>query len=449
MNLIIVGAGKVGQTLIKNFISEKHNICVIDINAERVQDVVNKYDVNGLTGNGLERAVLLNAGVDKADFLIACTPQDEKNILFCALAKKLGAKQTVSRVRSPELYNEMENMREVFGVDLFFNPDLQTAKEIFQVLKYPTAKSVETFAKGKAIILELLVSKDSAFANKQIKFISKEYGNDFLFGIVERGNKAFVPHGDFIIKEDDNVYLILSSDYVSKITKKLQIFMRSSKSVFILGGSKIAYYLAKDLIESDVSVKIVEKDEARAKELSTLLPRATILNFNATDQESLDEEKFKEADACVVLTNMDEENVITSLYAKNKGVKKVVTKINTASIINMAERLELDSIVTPREIIANKIVSFVRSYQVESGSGVKKLYKLHDLAEALEFVVSDDFEDVEKPLKDLKIKNNVLIGGVVRNDEFILPDGNTVLKKDDKVIVFTTAKQITKLNQII
>jgi trk system potassium uptake protein TrkA len=449
MNLIIIGVGKVGETLVANFTNENHDIVVVDIDYAKVQSAVNRYDVNGITGGGLERNVLLDAGVDKADFVIACTAQDEKNILCCVLARKLGAKSTIARVRDPEYFKEMSNMKEVLGLDFFFNPELQSAKEIAQVLKFPSAKSVESFAGGKATMIEFDIAEGNPVIGKPIMQISKEYGNDFLFSMVERGGEVFIPRGDFVLKKGDCVYLIASENTILTLTKRLQIFKRKAKSVFIIGGGKIAYYLAKELIASGVSVKIVEKNEQRANELSAELPEATVLLFDATDQEALEEEKLSDSDACVTLTGMDEENVIISLYAKGQGVDKVVTKVDRPSILNMVKQLGLESVVSPRNVIANHIVRFVRAHQADTGNGINTLYKLHDKAEALEFTVSENFTAIGIPLKNLGIKEGFLIGGIVREDEFILPDGNTSLQKDDKVIVVTSEKQMTELTQIL
>lgn len=449
MDLIIVGIGKVGETLISNLISENHNIFVVDINGNKVQSIVNKYDVNGITGSGLERDVLLSAGVEKADFVITCTTQDEKNILCCALAKKLGTKYTIARVRDPELFKEMDNMNAIFGLDFFFNPELQTAREIVRVLKYPSAKSVETFSDDRASMLEFTITKESPLVNKPIIQISKEFGNEFLFGLVKHQDSVFIPHGNFVLQENDSVHLITAQNSLYRITKKLQIFKRSAKSVFILGGGKISYYLAQELLDSNIDVKIVENNGERANELSVLLPKATVLLFDATNQEFLEEEKLKDSDACVSLTGIDEENIITSLYAKEKGVPKVVTKVDKPSIINMVSQLNLDTIVSPKDIIANHIIRFVRSHQTTSGNSIKTLYKIHDMAEALEFIVDESFTNTDIPLKDLPIRDNVLIGGIVRDGKFILPDGRTTLKPNDKAIVLTIDKQITELNQII
>ena len=449
MNLVIIGVGKVGETLVSNFAEENHDIMVVDLEPNKVQNAVNRYDVNGLTGGCLERSVLLDAGVNKADFVICCTAQDEKNILCCVLAKKLGAKYTIARVRDPEYFKEMENMKEVLGLDFFFNPELQSAKEIAQVLKFPSANSVDSFASGKATMVEFDVMPDSPIVGKRIMEISKEYGNNFLFAMIKREEEVFIPRGDFIVNANDGIYLIATETALESFTKKIQIFKRKAKSIFVIGGGKIAYYLAKELIRSGVSVKIVEKNENRANELSCELPHVTVLCFDGTDQEALDEEKLKDSDACVTLTGMDEENAIISLYAKGQGVGKVITKIDRSSVLNMVKPLGLDTVVSLRNVIANHIVRFVREHQADTGNGINTLYKLHDKAEALEFTVTETFPKTKVSLKNLGVKSGVLIGGVVRDGEFILPDGETEFLVGDKVIVVTAVKQITELTQIL
>ncbi len=448
MNLIIVGVGKVGETLIENLIQENHDVTVIDVNAQTVQSAVNRYDVMGFVGSGIERKTLLDAGVDKADFFIANTSRDETNILCCVLARKLGAKRTIARVRDPEYFKEMENMRQDLGLDFAFNPELNTAIEISQVLKFPSAKNVENFAGGRARMAEFDVLEGNQIIGKTLKEISKEFGKKLLFGIVCRGEEVYIPHGDFRIKKGDLVYVIASEEELIAFFKKVRIFKPRAKNVFIIGGGKIAYYLAKELVSSNVSVKIVEKDKLRAEELSELLPLATILLGDGTDQEVLLEEGLKDADACVTLTGMDEENVIISLYAKQCGVDKIITKVDRHSVLNMVKMLGLDTVVSPRIVIANDIVRFVRANKIAGGNGIKTLYRIHEQAEAIEFTVNENFAQKDMPLKNLSIKENVLIGGILRGDEFMLPSGDTKIKVGDTVIIVTTEKQVTELSEI-
>ena len=449
MNLLIVGAGKVGSTLISNFLNENHDIVVVDLDGDILGDLVNRYDVKGVVGSALERGVLLDAGVDKADFVIACTPRDEINILCCVLARKLGAKRTIARVRDPEYFKEMGNMKEDLGLDYFFNPELRTAKEIEQVLNFPSAKNVESFAGGIAHMVEFYIDKDNPLIGKSLKEISKAYGNYFLIGMVERGKEVFIPHGDFVVNEGDEIHIIASKNQIALFSKKLKMFKPRAKNVFIAGGGKIAYYLAKELIASGASVKIVEKDGARAEEMSKALPSATVILGDGSDLEILDEENIKGADAFVTLTGMDEENVIMSLYAQSRGVSKVVPKIDRPSVLEMVKKLGLDTTFSPRIVIANHIIRFVRAHQAEAGTGINTLYKFHDKVEALEFSVGENFEGVGVCLKDLHIKRNVLIGGIVRGEEFIVPKGDSMILTGDKVIVVTASRQVNSLSEIL
>ena len=448
MNIVIVGAGKVGETLIGNLVREKHDLAIVDNDYEIIKNMVNRYDVKGIVGGGLERSVLIDAGVDKADFLIACTSRDEMNILCCVLAKKIGAHRTIARVRDPEYFKEMENMRTELGLDYFFNPELATAIEIAQVLKFPSALSVESFAGGRTRMAEFEITSNNPLVGKNLYTISREYESKILIGVVHRGDKIIIPHGDYVVESGDLIHIIGDEQEIVSFCKELKIFKRRAKSVFIIGGGKITFYLANDLLSSGVSVKIVEKDEERAEELSALLPKATILIGDGTYQEVLDEENLKGNDACISLTGMDEENVMISLYAKQCKVDKIITKVDRPSVLKLVSTLGLGTIVSPRNVIANHIVRFVRAFSTDKNDGADTLYRIGNKAEALEFTVTDGFKGVNIPLKELTLKKSVLIGGIVREDEFILPSGDSTLQVGDRVIVVSEA-QFTNLSQIL
>ena len=449
MKIVIVGVGKVGETLIGNLVREKHDIVIVDYDYDVVNNVVNHYDVRGIVGGGLERKVLIDAGVDKADLLIACTSRDEMNILCCVLAKKIGVHSTVARVRDPQYFKEMENMRTDLGLDYAFIPELATALEIAQVLKFPSARSVESFAGGRARMAEFEITANNPLVGKNLQQISKEYASKILIGVVRRGTRIIIPHGDYVVENGDLIHIIGDEQEIATFCKKIKIFKRKAKSAFIVGGGKIVYYLAQELLHSGVSVKIVEKDEERAEELSELLPSATVIMGNGTDQDVLDDENLKNSDACITLTGMDEENVMISLYAKRSKVDKIITKIDRPSILKMVNMLGLGTVVSPRNVIANHIVRFVRSYSATKGGGADTLYKIGNKAEALEFTVPDGFKGIDTPLKQLTLKKDVLIGGIVRDNEFILPSGDTTIKVGDRVIVVSEEKQLTNLSQIL
>ncbi len=449
MRLIVVGAGKVGATLVEKLSSEDHDVVIVDKDAECVEAVLNKYDVQGVCGGGCDREILDEAGADKADFVIACTDRDESNILCCMMAKKMGAKYTIARVREPEFFSELEEMSREFGIDMIFNPEYRTAKEIAEVLQFPSAINIETFAGGTVSIIELKISDGNPIIGKSLSDIIKEYEVKILFGLVDRQGQVFIPRGDFVIEENDHVFITATVRELEAFSKKIHIYKQRSKSIFIIGGGKIAYYLANELKNGGLNVKIIEIDEERCIELSEALPHTTVLCGDGTDQEVLDEEGIKSSDACVALTGIDEQNVIISLYAASKDVGKVITKVDSPTVSRMVRNLGLDTVLAPRNVIANDILRFVRASQAGADAGLNSLYRLHESVEALEFTVSDDYEFLNIPLKDLKIKRNFLVSGIVRDKEYIVPTGDSMFLLGDKVLIITTDKHITDLNQIV
>lgn len=449
MRLIIVGAGKVGATLVEKLASENHDLIVVDKNSQNVETLINKYDVQGVCGGGCDRAVLTEAGADKADFVIACTDRDELNVLCCMMAKKMGAKYAVARVREPEYFSEIDDMKREFGLDMIFNPEYRTAKEIARVLKFPSAVNIESFAGDTVSLIELKIGAGNPIIGKKIMDIIKEYGVKLLFGLVVRKSYIFIPRGDFVIEEGDHVYITATESAMAAFSKKLHIYKHRSKSVFIIGGGKIAYYLAKELKESGVDIKIIEKDESRCVTLSEELPYATILCGDGTDQEVLEEEGIRNCDACVALTGMDEENVIISLYAVSRAVGKSITKVDSVTVAKMVKNLGLDTVLAPRNVSANEILRFVRACQSGADGVITNLYKIHESVEALEFSVTEDCEFLNIPLKDLKINRNFLVCGIVRDEEYIVPTGDSCFLVGDKTIIITTDKQVTELNQLV
>lgn len=449
MKIVLIGVGKVGEKMVEYLSKSNHDVVIVDIDYKRVEALVNKYDVKGVVGGGVERSVLTDAEVSDADFFIACTSRDELNVLSCVMAKRLGAKNTVARVRSPEYFEEMETIRSVLGLDMVFNPEYRTAVEIANLLKFPSAVGVESFAGGKAKLLEFHIEDGHPLIGRSVQDILKESYVKVLFALVTRGNKVFIPKGDFVVAENDSVHIIASESDLVLFSKKNHLFKRRSKSVFIVGGSRTAYYLAREFEGTDVAVKILDIDPKRCKELSESLSQTTVLCGDGTDQSVLDEERIDAANACVTLTGIDEENVLISLYAAQKKVYKVITKVNRTSILKMVKNLGLESVVSPHTVIANHILQFIRSRMSSSGEGLNALYKISEKAEALEFTVGEKFKNKGVPLKSLKIRREVLIGGIVRDEEFILPSGETYLMQGDKVIVVTTEKDINDLEQIL
>ena len=449
MKVVIVGIGKIGESLATRLLKEKHDVTVVDEDYQTVDDIVNRIDVKGVVGNCLERHILSEAEADKADCFFACTPRDELNILSAVLAKKMGAKRVVARVRDPKYLSSLESLKDELAVDMIFNPEYRTALEIRQILKFPSAISADTFASGKVSLTEFRISEDSPIRDMTVMDASRTAGGKMLFAVVSRDGKVTIPNGDFVLQANDLVHIAAEEKDLLELSKKINLFRQKAKSVVILGGGRIAYYLAKELIADGVKVKIIEIDEERCRELDADLTKATVICADGTETDVLEEEGIRSADAFIAMTGMDEENAVISLYAASLGHLKVVPMITSDPLAKMVRRLGLDSVIAPHEVIADQLVRFVRANQVDEGEGINALYRIHDKAEAVEFTVQPDFPGIGIPLKSLRLKNNVLLCGVVRDGEFILPSGETSLAVHDKVLVVTGVKQVTELDQIL
>ena len=450
MKVVIVGIGLTGSALALRLLNEKHDVIVVDENFDTVEEIVTRSDVKGVVGSCLDRNILADAEVDKADCFFACTLRDELNILSCVLAKKMGAKHTVARVRDPEYFNSLEGLKDELGVDMMFNPEYRTAMEIAQILKFPSAISADTFAAGKVTLTEVRITEDSPIVGVSVKEVAKKADGKLLVAVVSRGDKVFIPKGDFILEAGDCIHIAAEEKELLTFSKKVKMFKQRAKSVMIVGGGKISYYLAKELLDMGVNVKVIEINEDRCRDLDEELTRATVICADGTDTAVLNEEGIRETDAFVAITGMDEENAVVSLYASSLGSKKVITEIISQPLRKMVQKLGLDTIVSPHEVISDLLVRFVRAHQVEDGGvGINALYRIHDKAEAIEFTVEGDFKGLGVPLRELRLKNNVLLCGLVHDGEFILPSGDTVLSEHDKVLVVTGVKQVTELNQIL
>lgn len=448
MKIVLVGAGKVGGKLVESLVGENHDLFIVDNDQKTVDFLVNKFDVNGIVGSGSERDVLLGAGVDKADLFIACTSRDEFNMVCCVLAKGLGVKHAIARVRDPEYIKETPTLNAYLGIDMVFNPEYRTAMEIAQILKFPSALKIESFAEGKAMLIKFHIAEGNVAAGKTVMELAKEVESNVIFATAVRNNEVYIPRGDFVVQKNDDLYIIGKESDIISFSKKINLFKPSAKSVIVIGGGKIAYYLSKKLTESGVAVKIIEQNEKRCTELSAELAKVSVILGDGSEQELLEEEGVKTFDACVPLTDKDELNVMLSLYAKEQGVGKVITKVDRPSVLDMVRSLGLDTCLSPKTVIANHVLRFARSRQSQEKS-VRSLYKIHDKAEAIEFVIKEENGITGVPLKELKVKGNAIIAGVIRGNDFIKPGGETVFAVGDKVLVVTSMQGVTLLEQIV
>ncbi|MCI5745901.1 MAG: Trk system potassium transporter TrkA [Erysipelotrichaceae bacterium] len=450
MNIAIVGIGKFGKTLTESLAKENHNITIIDNKADVIESVVEQFDVMGYCGNAASYTTLKDSYVDKADLFIATTSSDETNILCCLVAKKLGVKRTIARIRNPEYALQVQLMQNELGISLTLNPDLDTAHEICRTLTFPSAVKVEPFAEGKVDLVETRVTKDSLICNKSLAEINEKYKINILVCAINRGNEVLIPNGKTIINEGDYIYICSSARLKTNSFKKLNLFKSNLKSALIIGGGRITYYLAKLLINRGISVKIIEKDINICKTLSESLPEAIIINGDATNHALLEEEGIANSDSFITLTGLDETNIILSSYAKNRNCPKVITKVNNPSYNLILNNIGLDSVFSPKEIFTNHIIRFARGMENSLESEFKSLYRLiDDKVEALEFIISKETKYTSIPLKDLKIKKGFLLASIVRENRIIIPTGTDTIKPLDHIVIVTTHKSIKDVSEIL
>lgn len=451
MKIIVIGCGKIGVNLISSLVSEGHDVVALDKNAKLVADITNIYDVMGVCGNGADSDVLSEAGVKSADMVIAVTASDELNMLSCFIAKKMGAKNTIARIRNKEYNdNSLGFLKQELELSLCINPELLAAREIYNILKIPSAAKIEKFSVRNFEMIELKLKEDSPFVNEKIMELRSKYTAKFLICAVQRGDEAYIPDGNFILKAGDKIGVTASHAEISKLMREMGMQKSKVRNVMILGGGRIAYYLAKMLTATGNTVTIIDKNRTVCEELSQSLPKAVIVNGDAANQEILLEEGLLSQDAVVTLTGMDEENILISSFAASKNVPKVITKANREELIHLSEHWGLDCFISPKKLVADVLAQYARALQNSEGSSVETLYKLmDDKVEALEFSVRQGLSILRIPFRELKLKPNVLIAGILRNRKPIIPSGDDMLLPDDKVVILAANQKVKDLSDIL
>lgn len=451
MNIIIVGCGKVGQKLVERLSKENDiDITAVDLRPRVIRDMVNEHDVMGIVGSGASIDILNEADVKNADILIAVTESDELNLLICLIAKKLGDCQTIARVRKPEYAKEIELLKDDLSLTMIINPELTSAREIARVLRFPSAIQIDTFSKGRVEILKFRVGESSVLDNMKIVDVSNKLNCDVLICGVERGDEAFIPNGDFIIKEGDLVSIVASLQNGQHFFKKIGVKTNRVKDTIIVGGGDTGLYLAYQLLETGINVKIIEKDPERCELLCQLLPKASIINGDGTDNKLLLEEGIEYAESIVSLMNIDEENVLMSLFAKSVSKGKLVTKINRIAYDNVIKNLNLDTIIYPKNIAAEYIVNYVRAKKNSIGSNVETMHMILDgKAEAIEFILKENSPVLDITIEKLNLKSNTLIACINRGRNVIIPRGKDMLKKGDRAIIVTTHSGFKDITDIL
>ena len=451
MKIIVVGCGKVGLSLIKQLSAEKHDITVIDKNSEAVAEATNTFDCMGVVGNGASYTVQKEADIDETDLLIAVTGSDELNLLCCLIAKKAGNTSTIARVRNPVYSKEITYIKEELGLSMVINPEAASATEIARILRFPSADKIDTFAHGRVEIMKYYIDENSPLKNMTLIDVSKKYRCEVLICVVERGEKAFIPNGAFILRENDKMSFVASPANAREFFEKIGVDTHQVKNTMIVGGGMIAYYLAAQLRGTGIGVKIIESSRDRCEELSALLPKATIINGDATNKDVLVEEGVESCDSFVALTGIDEANIFLSMYAKSASrAKKIITKVNRISFDDVINSFQFGSIISPKNITSDYILQHVRVMQNSIGSNVETLYKMLDgKVEALEFSIKKESAVTGKPLSELKLKRDLLIGCITRGTSVIIPNGQTMIQPGDTVIVVTSQTGLEDVKDIL
>lgn len=452
MRIIVVGAGKVGLTIAEHLAREEHDVVVVDRSEEVLHRIEDTLDVLCIRGSGANAATLLEAGADKADIIIATTEGDETNMLCCLVAKRMGTKYAIARIRDPEYNESLSLLQKEMGIDLAVNPERATALEISRLLRFPFASNIESFAKGRVEMVEFRAQEKDIVIGHPLRELSRRLGGlpQVLYAAVERNGKVIIPNGDFAIQPGDRVHV--AADMVT-ITSYFRFLGKNNvrvKNVMLLGGGRISYYLSKMVVPTGMHVSMIEIDEKKAEGLSEALPEVNVIHGDGTDQELLEQEGLSQMDAYVALCDRDEENLMTGLFAVSRGVPKVIVKNNRGGYTDIISSMGLDSIISPKAITCSELLRYVRGRENVSGTRVERLYRLmNGQAEALEFIARGADSYIGVPLKDLTVRPGTLVAVIVRRGKVIVPFGGDHIEDGDRVVILACESGISDLNEVI
>ncbi len=449
MKIVIIGLGTIGKTVLKSLSGMGHTITIIDEDREKVESMIEKYDVFGVVGNGACIDIQNEAGISDTDLAIVLTNSDELNVFACLVAKKAGVKNTIARVRNPDYSQQIMDMKDELGISMIVNPEKETAEEIFNLINLPSVSQMEHFAKGRVLLVEIVAEKNCSLIGETLISLGKKLNTRVLVCAVQRGDEVVIPSGNFMFREGDRIHFTSDANSLRNFLSEAKLEKSPLKNIMIIGGNKIGFYLAEELSKKKFRIKLLDSDKQNCEKLAKELPKATIICGNGTQHDLLLEEGIEAMDSLVAITNIDEENMIVSLFANKMKVKKTITQIKSDDLYDMLGELGIQNNVSPKRIVANKIISYIRALANKRGSNVLTLYRLvNDQVEALEFMAKKQEKFCNQPLKTLKTKENCLIACIIRGNEVIIPDGNSSIRLGDNVIVVTTHKNFDDLTDI-
>ena len=450
LRIIIVGCGKVGRTLVEQLTQEGHDITIVDKDAQRTQALANLYDIMGVQGNGASYSVLKEAGIEDADLLIAVTQSDELNLLCCTVGKQVANCAAIARVRTPDYSKEVGYLREKLGLAMIINPEMEAAAEAARILYLPTALEIDSFAHGQADLIKFKVPEGNVLDGMNLITLGQRIAPDILICAAERDGKVIIPRGQFTIQTGDILSFAASRTVGKKFLEDIGFKTNRVRNAMIIGGGRSAYYLARQLLHMGIQVKIIEIDRARCEELSILLPKAVIINGDGTSEELLREEGIERAEAVVALTGIDEENILLTLFARRVSEAKTITKINRITFQDVINNLDLGSVIYPKYITSEAIIRYVRAMRESMDSNIETLYHMFDhRAEAVEFRVEAASAVTDVPLKDLHLKNSLLVCAIYRNGKVRIPNGNDSIQVGDTIMVVTTHTGFSDIRDIL
>lgn len=450
MKIILVGCGKVGRALARQLSEEKHNVTVIDTNPEKIEAITEELDVLGVTGNGASNAILTEAGLDTADVLIAVTGSDELNLLCCVFAKKTGHCHAIARVRNPMYSHQLGFIKQQLGISTIINPELTAAREISRLLRFPAASQIDTFADGKVRLIKFELLPEHGLNGVALRDIIQKIGSDILICAVERGGSVAIPNGSFMLQDGDLVSFVATHENAVDFFRKLHLPTRPVRSALLVGGGTIGYYLAKELLAYDIQVRIVDKNPARCETLATDLPGAVVLHGDVADRQFLQAAGMGMAEAFISITDMDEENILLSMFARKHTNAKLITKVNRLEFDDVLDTLNVGSVIYPKYMVCDFVIQYVRALANGAGNNLKTMYRiLDDRVEALEFTVDEESAATAAPLMQLKLKPNQLICCIMRGNRVIIPRGADRIQVGDSVIVVTLENGLHDIRDIL
>ena len=450
MKIIIVGIGKLGEYLTRSLVKEDNEITIIDNDYTSNKDLINNVDVNYIDGNGMDPNVLIEAGVNTADLVISVMDKDESNIICSLLSKKLGAKNTIARIRGLEYSNMINTLKEDLGLSMVINPELLTANQVASVLSIPSVLESTSFFKGRIHMVSLKIREKSKLNGVTLTGLLKRCNTKIIVCLVERNGKMIIPNGSTKLYEKDKIHIVGTIKEIKEFLDYIELIEEKTRKVIICGGSTTSVYLAKNLLDLKMQVKIIEIDKERCKKLSELLPKALIINGDVSDQNILYEEGIDTCDAFITLTSIDEENIVYSMFASMKNVPRIITKINHIDLDGIIDKANIDTVITPHRIAANQIVKYVRAMQNKKLSTCEAVYKFYDdKFEMIEFNVRDDFKSKNTKIKDMKLRENILIVSILRGRNIITPNGDEIIKPKDVIVIIDGTDTVKNINDIL